>query len=63
MVDVAMVPVGVRDSSAVHVTDMFQHDDAHILTAWNKLVGRLLAPTSGQSPLLCQMKIKSAASG
>jgi hypothetical protein len=33
MVDVAMVPVGVRDSSAVHVAEMFQYDDAHILTA------------------------------
>ncbi len=37
MIDVAMVPVGVRDSSAVHVADMFQYDDAHILTAWKKI--------------------------
>jgi hypothetical protein len=36
MADVAMVPVGVHDSSAVHVADMFQYDNAHILTAWNK---------------------------
>ena len=37
MVDVAMVPVGVHDSSAVHVADMFQYDNAHILTAWNTI--------------------------
>jgi hypothetical protein len=37
MVDVTMVPVGVRDSSAVHVADMFQYDVAHILTAWNTI--------------------------
>jgi hypothetical protein len=37
MVDVAMVSVGVRDSSAVHVADMLQYNDAHILTAWNTI--------------------------
>jgi hypothetical protein len=37
MVDVAMVPVGVHDSSAVHVADMIQYDDALILTAWNTI--------------------------
>ncbi len=37
MIDVAMVPVGLRDSSAVHVADMFQYDNAHILTAWNTI--------------------------
>ncbi len=37
MIDVAMVPVGVRSSSAVHVADMFQYKDAHILTAWNTI--------------------------
>ncbi len=37
MVDVTMVLVGVRDSSAVHVADMFQYDNAHILTAWNTI--------------------------
>jgi hypothetical protein len=35
MIDVAMVPFGVLDSSAVHVADLFQYDNAHILTAWN----------------------------
>jgi hypothetical protein len=38
MVDVAMVPVGVCDLSAVHMADMFQYDDAHILTAWNTII-------------------------
>jgi hypothetical protein len=37
MIDVAMVPVGVRDSSAMHVADMFEYEDAHILTAWNTI--------------------------
>jgi hypothetical protein len=37
MIDVAMVPVGVRNSSAVHVADMFEYKDAHILTAWNTI--------------------------
>jgi hypothetical protein len=37
MIDVAMVPVGVRDSSAVHVADMFEYKDAHMLTAWNTI--------------------------
>jgi hypothetical protein len=37
MIDVAMVPVEVCDSSAVNVADMFQYDDAHILTAWNTI--------------------------
>ncbi len=37
MIDVTMVSVGVRDSSAVHVADMFQYDNAHILTAWNTI--------------------------
>ncbi len=37
MIEVAMVPVVVRDSSAVHVADMFQYDDAHILTDWNTI--------------------------
>jgi hypothetical protein len=37
MIDVAMGPVGVRDSSAVHVADMFEYKDAHILTAWNTI--------------------------
>jgi hypothetical protein len=37
MIDVAMVPVGVRDSSAVHVVDMFEYEDALILTAWNTI--------------------------
>ncbi len=37
MIDVAMVPVGVRDSSVVHMADMFQYDDAHILAAWNTI--------------------------
>ncbi len=40
MIDVAMVPVGVHDSSAVHVADMFQYDNAHILTAWNTISSR-----------------------
>jgi hypothetical protein len=35
MIYVAMVPVGVCDSCAVHMAEMFQYDDAHILTAWN----------------------------
>jgi hypothetical protein len=38
MIDVAMVPVGVCDSSAVHVADIFQYDDVHILTAWNTII-------------------------
>ncbi len=33
LIDVAMVPVGVRDSSAVHLADMFEYEDVHILTA------------------------------
>jgi hypothetical protein len=38
MIDVVMAPVGVRDSSAgVHVADMFQYDNVHILTAWNTI--------------------------
>jgi hypothetical protein len=37
MVDVAMVPVGVRDSSSVHVADMFQYDNTHILPPWNTI--------------------------
>jgi hypothetical protein len=37
MIDVAMVTVGVRNSSAVHVADMFEYKDAHILTAWNTI--------------------------
>ncbi len=37
MIDVTMVPVGVHDSSAVYVADMFQYDNAHILTAWNTI--------------------------
>jgi hypothetical protein len=37
MIDVAMVPVGVRNSSAVHVADMFEYEDAHILTVWNTI--------------------------
>ncbi len=37
MVDVAMVTVGVRDSSAVHKADMFQYDNVHILTARNTI--------------------------
>jgi hypothetical protein len=35
MIDVALVPFGVCDSSAGHVADMFEYEDAHILTAWN----------------------------
>jgi hypothetical protein len=35
MIDVTMVSVGVHDSSAVHVADMFEYKDVHILTAWN----------------------------
>jgi hypothetical protein len=37
MIDVSMVPVGVCDSSAVHVADMFEYNDANILTAWNTI--------------------------
>jgi hypothetical protein len=37
MIDVAIVPVGVCDLSAVHVADMFEYEDAHILTAWNTI--------------------------
>ncbi len=37
MIDVAMAPVGVCNSSAVHMADMFQYKDAHILTAWNTI--------------------------
>ncbi len=37
MIDVAMVLVGVRDSSAVHVADMFEYEHGHILTAWNTI--------------------------
>ncbi len=37
MIDVTMVAVGVCDSSVVHVADMFQYDNAHILTAWNTI--------------------------
>jgi hypothetical protein len=37
MIDVAMVPVGVHDSSAVQVADMFEYEDVHILTAWNTI--------------------------
>jgi hypothetical protein len=37
MIDFAMVPVGVCDSSAVHVADMFQYDNAHILTSWTTI--------------------------
>ncbi len=37
MIDIAIVPVGVHDSSGVHVADMFQYDNAHILTAWNTI--------------------------
>jgi hypothetical protein len=32
-----MVPVGVCDSKVVHVADMFEYEDAHILTAWNTI--------------------------
>jgi hypothetical protein len=37
MIDVAMIPGRVRDSSAVHEADMFPYDDAHILTVWNTI--------------------------
>jgi hypothetical protein len=37
MIDLTMVPVGVRDSSTVHVADMFEYKDTHILTAWNTI--------------------------
>ncbi len=37
MIDVAMVPVGVCDSIVVHVADMFEYENAHILTAWNTI--------------------------
>jgi hypothetical protein len=37
MIDVAMVPVGVHNLSAVHMADMFEYKDAHILTAWNTI--------------------------
>ncbi len=63
MIDVAVVPVGVRDSSAVHVAECFSMTMLTFSLLGTQLVGRLLAPTSGQSTLLCQMKIKSAASG
>jgi hypothetical protein len=35
MIDVTIVPIGVRNSSVVHVADMFEYEDVHILTAWN----------------------------
>ncbi len=37
MIDVAMVLVGVLDSIAVHVADMFEYKDVHIVTAWNTI--------------------------
>ncbi len=37
MINVAMVPVGVRNSSVLHMADMFEYKDAHILTAWNTI--------------------------
>jgi hypothetical protein len=64
MIDVAMVPVGVRDSSTVHVADMFQYDNAHILTAWNTISWKTACTYQWAiNTALCQMKIKSAASG
>jgi hypothetical protein len=37
MIDVAMVPVGVHNSSAVHFAAMFEYKDVHIVTAWNTI--------------------------
>jgi hypothetical protein len=37
MIDVTMVPIGVCDSSAVHVADLFEYEDAHFLIAWNTI--------------------------
>ncbi len=54
MINVAMVPVGVCDSSAVHMADMFQYDNAHILTAWNTL--------SWKAACTCQWAINTAMS-
>ncbi len=42
MIDITMVPVGVRDLSAVHVADMLEYKDAHILTAWNTISWKCL---------------------
>ncbi len=61
MINVAMVPVGVRNSSVLHVADMFEYKDAHILTAWNTVSWKTAC--TYQWAIICQMKIKSAASG
>ncbi len=63
MIDVTMVPVEVCNSSAVHVADRICMTMRTFSQFGTQYVGKLLAPTSGQSTLLCQMKIKSAASG
>ena len=37
MVDVDMVPVGIRDKNASDIADLFEFGDANILTAWNTI--------------------------
>ena len=37
MVDVAMVPVGIRNPHASDMADIFEFDEAHILTSWDTI--------------------------
>jgi len=37
MIDVARVPVGIRDKKAQCIADVFEYDEAHILTSWNAI--------------------------
>ena len=37
MIEIAMVPIGIRNPNATHIADLFEFDDAHILTAWNTI--------------------------
>jgi len=37
MIDVARVPIGVRDKEAADIADVFEYEEAHILTAWDTI--------------------------
>lgn len=37
MIDVARVPIGVRDKEAANIADVFEYEEAHILTAWDTI--------------------------
>jgi hypothetical protein len=37
MIDVAMVPVGIRNPNALDMADIFEFDNAHILTSWDTI--------------------------